>query len=952
MHAADNSSKLDSILNEYVAECEKNTSSRSNVHVEMEVRFKDIDRATFISVVENAIKSPIFGDGIIEHTINAASSSRSTGLVTASDKLSSFIRTIKFANGTSTNIFSKKTRVRSMDISDFIDYKISISLEQPVDAFESSLDAIVRFKNRISFTLANQPWRLDATAVLQTTKETNLSMAKKRMFVSGTTVDTYVENLDAELITSYELELEYVGDCSQSNIDFEAIKTVFGAINPQYQAEIVYQSEIYNIAKYLVRDQGLLAKFATADGRFTMLTNKVIALSKIEYHRELFPPTGYFLTEKADGVHCVVSINGNRVRILTVLKMLEFSAGAFRQGESTIADGEFISTDDTSGNIYLFDCMVFKNHNLAYDGFAKRVKEIENAANAINDILQSVPGCNIRAHAKKFVEIGDADVLEQQFKEVLDAPKPYEIDGLIITSPNESYRDTKNYKWKDYKHNTIDMTAVKCPKTLLGIAPYIPQAGKTLYLLFVGISASAKSRLGLGMIAQYDKIWGRFGEYSPIQFSPSINPYAYLYYHPDDGADIDRQLVEMTRNDDNTEWQLYKIRSDRTLQKADYGNDFRIAEYTYMNFVNKFALEDLWTPSSSAYFALADSDSYRAGNYCRRYAISTVLQAHVHKPNWIVDLACGRGADINRYRDLGAKNVLMMDIDVSALYELVQRKFVVAGVVPRPKTGGMDPDSAAGVDITKVIIPSGTAMNVNISASDLKTPATTLIARIGAYGAHPGTVNVCVCNFAVHYMCDDLKNMRNFMDVVSKILAPGGKLIFTVMDGASVFALLKDVATGEAWKTMEGHAIKYALWKKYSSDTLAKSGQIIAVKLPFTNTPYTEPLCNLDVLLKIAATRGLALVSREPMSKYVAGYTKSDSVNGKKLTEDDKFYTGLFHIVVLERTTKKVAIKSCDTAGCDEDEEIVEDTPDAKTGGSAIIAGDTQEPQELLDGDY
>jgi hypothetical protein len=38
---------------------------------------------------------------------------------------------------------------------------------------------------------------------------------------------------------------------------------------------------------------------------------------------------------------------------------------------------------------------------------------------------------------------------------------------------------------------------------------------------------------------------------------------------------------------------------------------------------------------------------------------------------WIMDEACGRGADLHRYMSIGTKNLICLDNDVSALSELL-----------------------------------------------------------------------------------------------------------------------------------------------------------------------------------------------------------------------------------------------------------------------------------------
>ena len=60
------------------------------------------------------------------------------------------------------------------------------------------------------------------------------------------------------------------------------------------------------------------------------------------------------------------------------------------------------------------------------------------------------------------------------FEERADVKKEYKTDGIILVEPGKSYRETKNYKWKSLHDTTIDFLAMKCPKSIIGKAPFIP----------------------------------------------------------------------------------------------------------------------------------------------------------------------------------------------------------------------------------------------------------------------------------------------------------------------------------------------------------------------------------------------------------------------------------------------------------------------------------------------
>ena len=127
--------------------------------------------------------------------------------------------------------------------------------------------------------------------------------------------------------------------------------------------------------------------------------------------------------------------------------------------------------------------------------------------------------------------------------------------------------------------------------------------GHTLYFLFVGISADMMRQFGLTRCPGYAELFPaheRNTGYFPIQFSPSDQPYAYLFHYPNEtvGRDgkkvpsepIENRIVELglpsldsADGNDATPapgWQLNRVRSDRDedLQRGRlFGNNFKTA---------------------------------------------------------------------------------------------------------------------------------------------------------------------------------------------------------------------------------------------------------------------------------------------------------------------------------------------------------------------------------------
>jgi SAM-dependent methyltransferase len=548
-------------------------------------------------------------------------------------------------------------------------------------------------------------------------------------------------------------------------------------------------------------------------------------------------------------------------------------------------------------------------HNLSNDGFEIRVEAIAEAVKVLST-------AGVPARAKKYVKL-EAD-LERGFRAVgADAALPYPTDGIIITAPKAPYSKTQNYKWKPYDMNTIDFLAVKCPKTLLGTQPYMSRRaeGLELYLLFVGIDHQMREKLGLGLVAGYRGMFpGALGQYYPVQFSPSTNPIAYLYYHKAT-ENIDRAIVELSRNPENTEWVFHQTRTDRTLERNYFGNNYRVAELTYSNFVDKFEFENLWSAPTN-YFIKTASDRYTAANKFKRFVISILLKQNLSAARWVIDAAAGRGADLHRYHEIGVENALFIDRDKTAITELINRKFTFFSAKKRHLRGWLGSNDAnmevvtktshADIEYDKLLHKDTTNMTVHTMVADLQTAADVLIARTDIFGINPGQVNGVVCNFALHYLCETADMLQNFIQFVARLLAVDGVFIFTVMNGERVFNELKSLRMGQTWQVVEDGTIKYAVKKLYDGKGLAKTGQKIAVKLPFSDEMYEEPLCNIENVIAVAKRAGLEVEQNSSMIDHAERFKKADRALYDRLTQDDLHYVELHSYV----TMRKVKVKS------------------------------------------
>ena len=1000
MSSVNSNTTIDRLIADVVTKYKSLTTSVDpKSMIELELRFGNIDTGVFKNIYEVISHSKEFAFESFEYSINVISHNIYERKSKAPND-TSYIRKMRFDKTikTSDEYLTKVRLARPVVINDKLRYTIILSRESIIGKFPTTSDSFIRYKLRASFM--HGPWRFDITSVAQfpykeLSEDNRIVTIKDQLFATAPSIENFALLGDSSYINQREIEIEYVPNGNVAHVlsakDLAISKVIIDMISPEFLSTANYQNEIYSVAKYIIDNRRILHLFKDKY-RLKQLANQVVTLSKSLYYADIYPPKGYIVTDKADGMRCIINARGSKCVIISD-QLYEFVVDGV-DNDVTIVDAELIIAPN-SISVYIFDCMVVNGENISHISLMERVKRISECAEILSKYIRSPNICKAkRMHRlgrkmetyggeapvtntvilEKNVDIatgvfswadsidddssdyaandsndsndilGSFDFNEEfaaQFKEIYEGEYPYEIDGIIISEPNKPYHQTTNYKWKPFNHTTIDFLAVKCPSSMLGVIPYMKKKGYDLYLLFVGVSSKMQGKLGLGLIHNYKELFPAVdSEYYPIQFSPSCDPYAYLYYH-DSSNTIDRKIVELRRDDSSSgggydqlllppefisggfeigKWIFVRIREDRKLERRYFGNDFKVAELTYLNYIDKFLLEDLSRPPSG-YFTKIASAMYVAANRFKRFVISILIKNNLSGAKWILDEASGRGADLHRYQEVGVYNAMFIDIDRTAISELIRRKFDMFNMKRRrmqqwtaPTTTSIAQsrvvskyDKIHGNE-SKHIVATEHAMTIHALVADLKTNADVLIKDIvDQFPINAGLMDGIVCNFALHYMCDKIENMRNVLEFNSKMMKVGGIFLFTTLNGRKVFDILKDTAEGDSWQDTDAEpgepasSYKYVIKKLYSGKVFAPAGQLISVKLPFTDEMITEPLSNIEVIVAEAKKFGLSVELNESFSGYLDKFAVADNKLYVQLGNADKRYIALHQFVSLRK---------------------------------------------------
>jgi SAM-dependent methyltransferase len=723
-------------------------------------------------------------------------------------------------------------------------------------------------------------WRVDMTIVRKINGnqiESCLSDIVSQMFKQyEITVENILslfnEEKTSQKIYVYEIEIELMNETINNKITHEningVVKNILTISIPDYNNGLLMQSNINKLASYLT------SSLKGNHNSLKQLLPKVVTLTRYDY-RNIYPVDNYYLTEKTDGIRAIGMCHENGAYIISDNIIISET----KSEKVTIVDGELVNDI-----LYAFDVIVYDNI-LIYN------QPLENRLAVLSDAVKRLTDANLNVKSKHYEQIYNN--VEAIIKKVYYKKHPYEIDGLIFVKPGDNYLLTKSYKWKDSCHMTIDFLVKKTPNSIIGTIPFVLKPNHTMYFLFVGINNEMYKSLNLRTCPGYNEIFTDQinGNYFPIQFSVSNAPYAYIYYHPNDSKiNIENVVVEFkcisncsAENSVYIGWEPIKVRNDRKKDlesKTYYGNDYRVAEITWINYMDPFPVEQLWLNyNDDEYFMANKPKIYNAQTSVISFMKSERLMNYKHTNN-VLDIGSGKGQDLGRYIKNNIRYLTVIDNDKASLSELIRRKFTFI------KNNNLH----------------NVSTNVKVVLADMTENYIQLQEKV--HRINKIKYNLIVCNLSLHYYTYTNELLQNFIQFIIHSLDYEGHLVITCMFGEEVFNLLKKLSFGEFWTCHEGEVVKYSIQKLYSSDTFANFGQKIGIILPFSNGQYYEEyLINIKNLIQEFKKYKIEKKINHSVSKIIPDFELKNM--NLKLTNDDKTYLSLYGELVFVNKNNK-----------------------------------------------
>jgi SAM-dependent methyltransferase len=523
-------------------------------------------------------------------------------------------------------------------------------------------------------------------------------------------------------------------------------------------------------------------------------------------------------------------------------------------------------------------------------------------------------------------------------KKVYNKDYIYHIDGLIFTpielelgqsfSKESDYkyggRWNELFKWKPLEENSIDFM-IKIKKNSKNEAElgYKSINGKTIMyktlVLMVGYDPKIHTKYNSFIVMNENVIYD--DKYSMVPFQPT-NPHIlniHLAYIPvenglmkcSDGSIItDEAIVEFSYDYNKVGFSQWIPMRVRHINKP---NDFITALNVWKTINNPITKEMILSGNING-----EDDIYYQKRENRKTSITkpmadyhSYIKKKIIKDNSIkggalLDLACGKGGDLNHLLETELKYVVGIDYSLDNLDSYNGFCNRVLNAYKTSNNELLDNILALAGDSSKNIL-DGSAANNNLSKyyldivygnlklSDINNTKLKKFYNIGENG-----FDVVSMQFALHYMFKDHNMLQQFMNNVSKSLKNGGKFIGTCLDGNRVFKLLENNNSISKYKD---DVLLWKITKKYDttmfSNDVNSLGNKIDVYFNSIGQTISEYLVNFDYFTQLCREYGLEIVNIMSFEKLYNKDINYGSAN--KMSGDLMTYSFLNNVFIFEK---------------------------------------------------
>jgi ribA/ribD-fused uncharacterized protein len=781
----------------------------------------------------------------------------------------------------------------------------------------------IRMINRKSFHTASQLFRID------------FSMVKTRPMNSKQTIRDMLKQPQ-----TYELEIEFVNpktEIENKDIVSDMMNIISVLSQSYYQTPFLLKvSDIHRYQQEFKMTSNVFLNPVTISRRHLKEENQYNILK------------GYTVTTKADGQRAGLYVSRDRKLIMITPNLQVIWTGIIAKDDSHIGDfidGEYISEKRL---FCIFDVYRFRGRD------TKGLPLMKSDEDTLKNPLHSRLGCarmfvedlqtgftitpslkQFRIETKLFLA-GDGLAMEECIQSLLDTKFEYETDGLVFTPRNTSVAppdDRKGrtllrvYKWKPPQMNTIDFLI-----KIAGDETFDP----------ITKNKAKRGELYVSRTPGEDIIYPRetiTGEYVPKKlpedlqkiadmntripsvFQPNVprDPDAYIILVPTNEKGLtvdsvgnrveDNTIVECAFDTETHRWSILRTRYDKTyqyrvLREPQYGNDISTANSVWSsihipiteNMIRTFASippddtyeDDMYYRDDMKRCSRLFNDMYDFHNRIK----DELYKQNVKKDDVLLELAVGRGGDLNKWKRVHPSKVVGLDISLANITSPTQG-LAVRYLMDKRKNprdylppclflqGDMTAYPLFEQDDKYMAILTGKETAPTKYLSDFEN-----LTKFDAIS----------CQFALHYACESEEIFRAFAKNIQKY----GKDVFfgTCSDGQSIYSLLagkRSFVFGNEKQVCGDYTKQYDDRESWTEEF----GMPIKVFLESFANPAIEYLVPFEKVTSILEEYGWDLVQTKLFSELYSSQT------GITLTQEQQVFSFLNRTFVFKRSSKK-----------------------------------------------
>lgn len=753
----------------------------------------------------------------------------------------------------------------SIRISLGVEYEITEKDFGSID--EISRSYLFRLRNRFSWVAKDGEWRYD------------LSEVKQRNLIDSGELVGWIDELKKGNggDSLWEAEIEYIGKLPGTALEMlEKIQKqlVFAGQVLGDTSEIVDEESMTILRKVvvpLVGSGSSVSKLIEARGEdylnFTTVSPKAVAFTVPIFEMIQSNPGRWAVTEKADGERFFlwVSSEGKCFLINSRNSVAEAPISVDKKWHNSLIDGELVE-----GDLYMiFDCIYVSGKDVSDAGLRERLSLLEGFGGK----------GKLKAEMKKFSFIGE-DGFAESFRKLWKTKYRYEIDGVIYTPIDEGYRN-KSYKWKSPETNSIDF----------------------LVMMIDAKRGELYSRISNADFRQYELTLPRDYYVKFPNVKRANNAFPVLFSPPGLPSDIEEIWIAESNDKVKLEsgmvvefiWDYSKKKFTPLRVRTDKTEEYKNGKLTPINYWT-VALETLETMLEPITEEVMLGKAKLAVDYFKKDAegaeliplrkfhnfVKAQLYAKYAKGvGRLIEIAGGRGGDLNKWSNNKIKFVLLTDIDEEALKEANARYAQLKG----KKETDLE------------------LQTLKVDWSEPLDKATQ--ERIGK-----SQFDAISCQFAFHYFLDSETTLRNIYETISGLLKIGGYFFLTSLDGSRVLNYLNNerkVREGESANLFKNGKKIISIRRLYSGEILQDMGQEISVMMESIGTEHKEYLSNMTFLINYFVQEGkFKLVVKESFKDYYIAWTnkirKEKNLSKESMmTDEEKEYSFMNSLIVLQR---------------------------------------------------